>query len=117
MAHFVWVQGWVQLKRKEWLQASCKRHQIGHLDFSHPRLLTGCSETSGGRPELNMRCQRPTKTHGLIRPKLREFGARFSTACRHRANGPLIHPRSRKASCVLSAGSPRNVVVLTKGGI
>ena len=27
------VQEWVQLKREEWLRFSCKRHQIGHLDF------------------------------------------------------------------------------------
>ena len=29
----LWVKDWVQLKREEWLQDSCKRHQIGHLDF------------------------------------------------------------------------------------
>jgi hypothetical protein len=30
----------VQLKKEEWLPVSCKRHQIGHLDFWQPRLLT-----------------------------------------------------------------------------
>lgn len=29
----LWVQDWVQLKRGKWLPFSCKRHQIGHLDF------------------------------------------------------------------------------------
>src|SRR6266436_387590 len=36
----LWVQVWVQLKRKEWLPISRKRHQIGHLDFRSFRLLT-----------------------------------------------------------------------------
>jgi len=31
---------WVQLERGKWLPISCKRHQIGHLDFGPPRLLT-----------------------------------------------------------------------------
>lgn len=35
-----WVQDWVQLKRKEWLRISGKRHQVRHLDFCHSRLLT-----------------------------------------------------------------------------
>lgn len=32
-ALLAWVQDWVQLKKKEWLCITCKRHQIGHLDF------------------------------------------------------------------------------------
>jgi len=28
-----WVQDWVQVQKREWLPVSCKRHQIGHLDF------------------------------------------------------------------------------------
>ena len=35
-----WVQHWVQLERGKWLPISRKRHQIGHLDFRHSRLLT-----------------------------------------------------------------------------
>lgn len=35
-----WVQDWVQLERQEWLRVSCKRHQIGSLDFRRFRLLT-----------------------------------------------------------------------------
>src|ERR1700751_3850782 len=36
----IWVQDWVQLESKEWLRIFGKRHQIGHLDFCPPRLLT-----------------------------------------------------------------------------
>ncbi len=36
----IWVQDWVQLRKEEWLRFSCKRHQIGHLDFQSFRLLT-----------------------------------------------------------------------------
>ena len=35
-----WVQHWVQLEQGKGLPISCKRHQIGHLGFSQPRLLT-----------------------------------------------------------------------------
>jgi hypothetical protein len=35
-----WVQVWAQLEKVEWLPVSCSRHQIGHLDFGHQRLLT-----------------------------------------------------------------------------
>jgi hypothetical protein len=35
-----WVQVWAQLEKGEWLPVSCNRHQIGHLDFGHQRLLT-----------------------------------------------------------------------------
>jgi len=35
-----WVQDWVQLEKEKWLGSSRKRHQIGHLDFCPPRLLT-----------------------------------------------------------------------------
>jgi len=38
-----WVQRWVQPNRGEWLPVSCKRHQMGRLDFQLHRLLTeGC---------------------------------------------------------------------------
>jgi hypothetical protein len=35
-----WVQAWVQQNEEKWLPISRKRHQIGHLDFRLPRLLT-----------------------------------------------------------------------------
>lgn len=35
-----WVQVWVQLEKEKWLPIPRKRHQIGHLDFCHFRLLT-----------------------------------------------------------------------------
>jgi len=39
-ARLTWVQVWVQLGQGKWLPISCKRHQIGHLDFRSFRLLT-----------------------------------------------------------------------------
>jgi len=30
------VQHWVQVEKEKWLPISCKRHQIGRLDFCFP---------------------------------------------------------------------------------
>jgi len=43
------VQDWVQLEKEKWLPNSCKRHQIGHLDFGFPRLLTEVASSNLAR--------------------------------------------------------------------
>ena len=48
-----------------------------------------------------------TKSHGLIRPNLRELGADFSMTCRHRRNSPLIH-RRRTLVALLAQRRPKH---------
>jgi len=52
----------VQLKRGEWLQIPCKRHQIGHLEFSPHRLLTEGFQVRilAGEPNLSITCSKFT---------------------------------------------------------
>src|SRR6266850_3015959 len=48
-----WVV-WVQLRKKKWLPISCKRHQIGHLEFSPHRLLTASEEVRAVTHDLGL---------------------------------------------------------------
>jgi len=54
----VWVRDWVHLRQAKWLPVSCKRHQIGHLDFWSSRLLTEGLLSSNRPSKIKKRCHK-----------------------------------------------------------